>query len=152
MAAGDVVWFDQALVDAWNKVHNLSADTIKVGLITSAVTPSATTSNPCWGAGGSTNLSTNEVTPGGNYTAGGVTLTTVTSALSAGKHKLDADDVSIAQHASNPTNARWAILYNNTATNKNCLGYVDLGTDINLSLGAFSITWHANGISTTDQA
>lgn len=152
MAAGDVVWFDQALVDAWNKVHNLSSDTIKVGLITTSTTPSATTSNPCWGAGGSTNMSTNEVTAGGNYSAGGVTLTTVTSTLSSGKHKFDADDVAITQHASNPTNARWAIIYNDTATNKNCLGYVDLGSDINLSLGNFSITWNASGISTTDQA
>ena len=41
MAVGDIVWFDQALLDLGKKVHDLSSDTIKLGLITSAVTPAA---------------------------------------------------------------------------------------------------------------
>ena len=64
----------------------------------------------------------------------------------------DADDISIAQHASNPTNARWGILYNDTSAGKECVGFVDLGAAIDLSAGAFSITWNASGIASLNQA
>ena len=98
------------------------------------------------------NDTTNQVTPGGNYTTGGASVANPTVTLSGGAGVFDGDDVSIAQHASNPTNARWGVLYSDTATNKNCLGYVDLGTTINLSAGAFSITWNASGITSMNQA
>lgn len=152
MAAGDVVFFDQYLVDAQEGVHNLETDTIKVGLITNAVTPAATTADPRWGAGGSTNFLTNEVTPGGNYSTGGPTVANNSVTLTAGASVFDGDDISIAQHASNPTTARWGIIYNDTATGKNAIGYVDLGAVTDLSTGAFSITWNASGISSLDQA
>lgn len=152
MAAGDIVFFDQWLVDVQEKLHDHENDTFKVGLITSAVTPSATTADPRWGAGGTTNFSSNQVTPGGNYTTGGPSAANPTCTLSGGAGVFDAGDISIAQHASNPTNARWGILYNDTATGKNCVGYVDLGAVIDLSAGAFSITWNASGISSMNQA
>ena len=97
-------------------------------------------------------MSTSEVTAGGNYTAGGPSAANPTVSLTGGAGVFDADDISIAQHASNPTNARWGIIYNDTATGKNCIGYVDMGADIDLSAGAFSITWNASGISSLDQA
>jgi hypothetical protein len=64
----------------------------------------------------------------------------------------DADDISITSHASNPTDARWGILYNDTAAGKNCVGYVDYGSVSDLTAGDFSITWNASGISSMDQA
>ncbi len=152
MAAGDVVFFDQWLVDVAEKKHDHETDTFKVGLITSAVTPSATTSDPRWGAGGSTNFSTNEVAPGGNYTTGGPTIGNPSVTLSGGAAVLDGDDISVAQHASNPTNGRWGIIYNSTSAGKEGVGYVDLGTAIDLSAGAFSITWNASGIASLNQA
>lgn len=153
MAAGDVVFFDQFLVDVQEKLHDLENDSIKWGLITSAATPATTTADPRWGAGGTTNFLTNEVTPGGNYTTGGQANANPSVTLSAGAAVFDADDAAtISQNGSNPTNARWAILYNDTATGKNCIGYVDLGADIDLSAGDFSITWNASGISSMDQA
>ncbi len=148
MAAGDVVVFNQFLEDVGLEIHNLNAaDTIKVGLITSSTTPTASTAGPCWGAGGSTNLSTNEVSAGGNYSAGGEACA-ATYAESGGTVTFDLADVSIAQDASNPTNARWGIIYNDTAANKNCIAYVDLGADRDLTSGAFSITWDASGVFT----
>lgn len=152
MAAGDVFVFDQFMVDVQEKIHDLETDTIKVALITSAVTPAVTDADPRWGAGGTTNFSTSQVTPGGNYTTGGSAAATPSVTLSGGAAVFDAGDISIAQHASNPTNARWGIIYNDTAAGKNCIGYVDLGTTIDLSAGAFSITWNASGITSMNQA
>lgn len=152
MAAGDVVFYDAFLVNVQEKVFNLETDTIKLGLVTATYTPSATDAEPCWGAGGSTNTSTNQVTPGGNYTTGGASVANPSVTLTGGAGVFDGDDVSIAQHASNPTNARWGILYDDTATNKNCLGYLDLGTTIDLSAGVFSVTWNASGIMSMNQA
>lgn len=60
MASGDIVWFDQALLNLGEKVFDLSSDTLKLGIVKSAansgIDPAASTSDPCWGAGGSTNL------------------------------------------------------------------------------------------------
>ena len=152
MAAGDIVFYDAFLVNVQEKVFNLETDTIKLGLVTSTYTPTATDAEPCWGAGGTTNTSTNQVTPGGNYVTGGASVANPTVTLTGGAGVFDGDDVSIAQHASNPTNARWGVLYSDTATNKECLGYVDLGTTIDLSAGAFSVTWNASGIMSMNQA
>jgi len=152
MATGDVVFFDQWMVDVQEKVHNLETDTIKVGFTDSTTTPAATTADPRWGAGGTTNLSTDEVTAGGNYSAGGPSAANPSVTLSGGAAVFDADDISITQNGSNPTNARWGIIYNDTATGKNCIGYVDFGSATDLSAGDFSITWNASGISSMDQA
>jgi hypothetical protein len=146
MAAGDFTWFTQGKVDLLNKVHNLGSDTLKLALITSAVTPTETDAAPHWGGTGTTNFATNEVTPGGNYTTGGVTLGSVTAAAASANAKFDAADISILQHASNPTNARWGILYNSTDANKRALGFLDLGSARDLSGGNFSHAWDANGI------
>lgn len=152
MATGDVVYFDQWCADVQKKKHDHETDTFKVGLITSAATPLATTPDPRWGAGGTTNFSTNQVTPGGNYATGGPSAANPGVSLAGGAGVFDADDISIAQHASNPTNARWGIIYNDTSAGKECVGFVDLGTAIDLSAGAFSITWNASGIASLNQA
>jgi hypothetical protein len=152
MAAGDIVFFDQWLVDVQEKLHDHENDTFKMGFITSAVTPSATTSDPRWGAGGATNLSSSQVTPGGNYSSGGPTIANPTVTLTGGAAVWDGDDISIAQNASNPTNARWGIIYNDTDTGKRAVGYLDLGAAIDLSAGAFAAAWNAGGISSMNQA
>ena len=58
-----------------------ASDTIKMAIITNAQTPGINDSDPRWGSGGSQNYSTAEVTPGGNYSAGGVSLSGTTSTL-----------------------------------------------------------------------
>jgi hypothetical protein len=152
MAQGDVVFFDQALVDVLEKVHNLETDTIKLGITTGVVTPSATTSDPRWGAGGGTNLATNEVTPGGNYAAGGPAIANPAVTLTGGLAMFDGDDVSVAANAGNPTNAVWGIIYNDTAAGKNALGFVDLGGTFNMTGGNLDVLWNANGIGRLNQA
>jgi hypothetical protein len=146
MAQGDVTLFHEFKEDVGQKIHNLSSDTFKLGLVTNAVTPAAGTTDPRWGAGGTTNLSTSQVTPGGNYSTGGPTLASSSWSETAGTATFDAADVSIAQNASNPNNARWAIVYNDTSTGKEALAFVDLGGVTDLTAGNFAITWNASGI------
>lgn len=148
MAIGDVTLFNQFYEDIGLEVHQLETDTLKVGFITSAATPSASTADPRWGSGGTTNFSSSEVTPGGNYSSGGPTIANNTYTESSGTATLDGDNISISQDASNPDDARWGIIYNDTATGKNAIGFVDLGGTTDLSAGAFALNWNASGIAT----
>ena len=151
MAIGQVFFFDQFIEDESHKLHDLSNDTLMLGLITSVATPTKATADPRWGAG-ATNLSTNEVTAGGSYVAGGVSLSgTITNNLTrVGSTKtLTGDDVSIAQNSLNPTDARWGIIYNATDAGKRCIAYVDLGGVVNLTSGPFSITWSGTNVIAT---
>ena len=146
MAQGDVTLFNEFKEDVGQKIHNLSSDTFKLGLVTNAVTPAASTTDPRWGAGGSTNLLTSEVTPGGNYSTGGPTLASSSWSETSGTATFDATDVSIAQDAANPNNARWAIVYNDTSAGKEAIAFVDLGGVTDLTAGNLAITWNASGI------
>lgn len=152
MAQGDVVWFDQALLDLGEKVHDLSSDTFKYALATSVVTPTTSTSDPRWGAGGGTNLSTNAVATGTAWT-GPVALTGVTWTIATGTPTFDAaDPTAIAQDAAGFTNARWLYIYNDTAAGKQALCYMDLGADRSIVSGPLTITFNASGVLTLNQA
>lgn len=151
MAAGDIVFTDQFLVDVLEGLHDLETDTIKMGYVTSSTTPAATTSDPRWGAGGTTNWSTNE-TSGGNVSAGGSTIANPSVTLSGGAAVFDGDDVSVTQNGSNPSAARWGIIYNDTDTGKRAIGYLDLGSDTDMSAGDFTAAWNASGIASLNQA
>lgn len=144
--AGEFYLFNVAVKKCGDGTIDLDTHSIKWALVTNAVTPAATTSNPCWGAGGSTNLSTNQVTPGGNYASGGAALASVTWVESTGTVTFDCENLTIAQHASNPTNARWVVFYSNTATNKDAIGFIDLGGITDLSAGAFTYNVSASGL------
>jgi hypothetical protein len=146
MAQGDVTIFNAAIEKLMEKKFDFEAGTWKLGLITASLTPAATTADPCWGAGGSTNLTTYQVTPGGNYSTGGPTLANPAATLTGGVCKFVFDAVSIAQDASNPTTARWGVIYEDTATNKDAWAYVDLGGVTDLSAGGFSMTPNASGL------
>lgn len=145
MAAGDIKWISGGLLALGAKIHDLSSDTLKLGITTSAVTPAVSDTDGRWGAGGSVNYSTNEVTPGGNYSAGGPTLASVTWTNVSGVPTLRATDVSIAQHASNPTTARWGVIYNSTDASKRALAFVDFGAVKDLTLGAFTVNFGGAG-------
>lgn len=146
MASGDFTLFNQAKKNFLLKVFNHDTDTFKLGLITSAVTPAANTADPRWGAGGTTNFATSQVTPGGNYADGGPTLANPTVVESGGTVTWDGDNISISSSGSNPTNARWGILYDDTSAGKECVGFLDLGTTIDLSAGNFQANPNATGI------
>lgn len=149
MAQGDVLDFNSFAENLGNSLFDLSGDVFKMGIVDNTIVPTQIAVDSRWGAGGTVNFATNEVTPGGNYAAGGPSLSAVITdnwTSSAGVHTFDGDDVNIAQNAANPSGAFWGIIYDDTDAGKRCLAYVDLGGPIDLSAGLFTITWNANGI------
>lgn len=147
MATGTIKWFPAALLDIGNKVHNLGADVIKMGVVTTATVPGLSTAAPCWGAGGTTNFSTNQVGTGGGYT-GPITLASPTWTNVANVPTFRATDIVIPQNASGFSNGAYGIFYNDTATNKNCLGWVELSSAGTATIVSGSITIDFQGAGT----
>jgi hypothetical protein len=59
-----------------------------------------------------------------------------------------ATNPSWAQHVNNDTDAWWGLLYNDTFAGKPAFAFVELGGPVDMSAGALTISWHANGIFT----
>lgn len=138
----DVIAFDQFLKDLFDPAvgHDLSAGNttvLKCAVIDSTTTPSQTTSDPRWGAGGGTNFSTWEVTAAGDYTAGGNTLASPLVTLSGGILEIDWGNPADWTTGTD-TDAKWGIVYNDFAT-KQCICYIDLGTAFDMSTGTLRI-------------
>jgi hypothetical protein len=157
MAAGDITMFYEFFQDIGEEVHDFANDTIKLGLITDVITPLANADTPRWDDTSGQDYDGNEVTDAGNYTADGVTIpvtwerTTDTASL---KH--DNGDIEWSQNAigfgSDPVTkpvARWGILYNSSATNKNAICFIDFGSSgLDEAAGAVKIYWNETGIFT----
>lgn len=162
MAQGDFTLFNSFKEKLGKKVFSLdtNGDTFKVGLIKNVVNsgynPISTTSDPTWGIGGSTNLSLYEVVPDGNYTSGGYELPAITNTWNESGGVLTWDNIDNPiwdVDALSPVNASYAIIYDDTATNKDCMGFIDLRDDpttevIDMSLNNLTITFDAVGIFT----
>jgi hypothetical protein len=86
------------------------------------------------------------VTPGGNYSTGGPTIGSTTYSETTGTATFDGSDISIAVNGSNPNNARWGIVYNDTSAGKEAVAFLDLGGVTDLTAGTFTVTWNASGI------
>jgi hypothetical protein len=112
-----------------------ASDVIKAALIT-GVTPTITDADPRWGAGGATNYATSEVTPGGNYAAGGFTLAGTVATNSGATVLLQATSpITWVANAANPINAQWVIFYDSTDAGKHVFGFMDLGGTVSLVPG-----------------
>jgi hypothetical protein len=116
------------------KVHNLGSDTLTVALTnTLPVNTNTVLANITQIA--YTNLSTR-------------VLAGVTSAQVSGSYKLDANDL-VLSASGTVAQFRWVVLFNDTATNKELIGFYDYGTTVDLLNGeTFTITWDAAGILT----
>jgi hypothetical protein len=149
MATGDVTLFQEFIRDMGDGDHDFDNDTFKIGLIDNVVTPTAADATPAWGATSGVDYDGNEVdSTAGNYTAGGEPLASVTWVEAAGVGTFDAADVSFAQHGSGFTNAYWGIIFNETATNNEAIGFVELGGPVSEVAGPVAINWNASGIFT----
>ncbi len=84
---------------------------------------------------------------GTGYTAGGKAITTpaVTYTGATNVIKLDADDVT---WGSSTITASYALIYDDTATSKTLIGYIDFGESLSSSNGDFKIQWDAAGMAT----
>jgi hypothetical protein len=106
------------------KVHNLGADTLKVMLTNSA--PLATNTQK-------TDLT--EISAGNGYTAGGTAAGLTSSSQTSGTYRLVLADVVFTASGGSIGPFRYAVLYNDTATNDELIGWWDYGSSITLASG-----------------
>jgi len=142
MAINDFFLFEEVAADISN-IHDLDADDFRWALITNTP-PAVNTASP--------NLADfTECTPGGQYVA--VTAEPTGKAVNLtyteadGVATADGDDVSWTQDASNPTNARCALLVN-VSQGLAAVGYYDLGSAFDMTTGPLAINPNASGIFT----
>lgn len=116
-------------------------DTIKVLLVTSSYTPSATTHDLI------NDVISSEVS-GTGYTARGETIGTDDITESGGTVTYDGDNVTWSQNAAGFDDARYAIICKDSGvdTTSPLVGYIDLGSNVGNVDGDLSIQWNASGI------
>ncbi|MFG1267628.1 hypothetical protein V5F40_06660 [Xanthobacter sp. DSM 14520] len=122
------------------KKHNFGTDTLKVMLTNTA--PSVSNS---------VKADITEIAAGNGYPAGGLAITTVSAAQTSGVFKLVLADATFLASGGNFASARWAVVYNDSAANKELVSYFDYGSsfvlpdgeplivDFNDSLGFFTL-------------
>jgi hypothetical protein len=121
------------------KVHNLGSDTLTVALTNTLPVITNTQLS---------NITQIAYTNIQNGTTTGRNLAGVTSAQTSGTYKLDANDLVLTATGTVPT-FRYVVLYNDTATNDELIGWYDYGAAVDLLNGeTFTITWDAAGILT----
>lgn len=148
MSTGTIKWFAQGLLDLGNKIHNLSSDVLKLGIVTTGTVPAVGTAAPHWGGTGTTNFASTQVATAGTSYTGPQTLASVTWTSVANVPTLCATDIAMAQDASGFANGAYGIIYNDTDANKRALGYVELSSGGTLSLVAGSVTIDWGGAGT----
>lgn len=103
--------------------HNLQADDIRIALTNSAPV--------------NTNTQLTDITQiagGTGYTTGGITSAVVSSAQTAGVYKLVLTDVVVTATGScGPF--RYVVVFDNSAANKELIGWYDYGSSITLAAG-----------------
>lgn len=116
--------FDSFVEAISHKLHDLSGDTFFVQLL--ATVPDGDLDKI------ETDLPADLSTAFG-YTSGGLTAGTATaSAETAGTYKLDIADLVITASGGSIGPFRYVVLLNNSATNKDLIGYYDYGSSITL--------------------
>jgi hypothetical protein len=122
--------------------HDLDGATYNVMLCTSSYAPDIDTHD-------FRSDVTNEVT-GTGYSAGGQALASVTVTYDSANNRAVFDAADVVWSSSTIT-ARYAVVYRargGASSADELLCYVDFGTDVSSTGGAFTIAWHANGIVT----
>ena len=121
------------------KSHNLGSDTLKVALSNTA--PVAT--NTVF-------ANITEISAGNGYTAGGTAATITSSSQTSGTYKLVLADVTFTASGGSISAFRYAVLYNDTATNDELIGWWDYAASLTLTNGdAFTVDFSAaNGVLT----
>lgn len=133
--------YNSALVKLGNGSIDWDTDTIKLALVTGSYTPDID-SHDFWD-----DVSANEVSASGSYSAGGVTLTcTVTQDNINNRAIYDASDVSITSFTGT---FRYGVVYKSTgiAGTSPVIALIDFtGSNVSPISGSVDITWNAAGI------
>jgi len=130
----------QAFVEALaEKKHDLGADQIVVALCNATNAPDAATDAVLTDLVeiAYTNLSSRNIT-------------TTSSAQTGGVYKLTLQDLTLSASGGSVAAFRYVVLYNDTATNDDLIGYYDYGSEVTLNDGdTFAIDFDdANGVLT----
>jgi hypothetical protein len=116
-----------------NGLQNFSANTFKIALYTSSATLDANT----------TAYSTsNEVATGGNYVAGGNTLSVTTTPTDGGSGTTAYIDFADTTWSAATITARGALIYNNSQSNS-AVAVLDFGSDKTSTDGDFTVQFPA---------
>lgn len=111
--------FVEALAE---KVHNLGSDTLKIALTN-------TTPDDSW-----TKLA--DLTEISYVYLSDRTITVTTSAQTSGTYKLIISDITLTSNGGSTGAFRYIYIYNDTATNKELIGYFDYGSTLTLTTGS----------------
>lgn len=135
--------YGKLILSLFNKEIDWDSDTIKIMFCTSGYTPDQDLHQY-------KSSVTNEITSGGGYTAGGITLANKTITYTAGTNTcvIDADNVIL--NSSTISNVRYAVIYDDTpATDaeKPLIAYLDFGSDQSSDAGDFIVTFDSGGIA-----
>ena len=147
MARGDLTLFEEFSLQLGDGEHNLSSDTLKAGIVDATITPTGSDTTPTW-----TDYSANEVSTGGGYPAGGVSLGNVDFSEVGGVATLDADNIALPQDPAGFTDGFWLILYNDTNGSDAAFGFIELDGPISEVAGPININFNASGIATVTVA
>lgn len=122
------------VADISNKVHNLGSDSLKIALTNSAPVATNTVLSNITEIS-YTNLATSRA------------ITTISSTQISGTYKLLLTNLSLTASGAVAT-FRYVVLYNDTASSKQLIGWYDNGSGITMANGdVFTITWDGtNGV------
>lgn len=143
MATGTVTVFDEAkakmLSGDW-----ASTDLFHLAICDNTTPPAASTATPVIG-------DFTQVGSAGTYVNDGTSLGALSALVSevGGVMKFDSStNPTWAQDGSNDVDAYWGIIFNFTDAGKDAVAFVELGGPVDMSVGALTVTWHADGIFT----
>ncbi len=129
--------FDSFTEDVAEKKHNLGSDTLKIALSNTA--PSASSDSAF--------SDITEISAGNGYTAGGITLASITSAQASGTYELDSASPTLTASGGDIGPFRYLVLYNDTATSDELIGYWDAGSPLTVADGqTVNINVNVNGL------
>jgi hypothetical protein len=138
-----LVFFDCFFEDSMEKVHDLGSDALTIALSNTA--PTVATDHEL------TDIT--QIAAGNGYTTGGQALDSITSSQTSGTYTLDAANEVFTASGGTMATFRYAVLYNNTATNDELIGYWDHGSGISLAdTETCTITFSTNIFTFTTDA
>jgi hypothetical protein len=120
-------------VQLLNGLQNFSANTFKIALYTSSATLDANTT---------AYTTSNEVATGGNYVAGGNTLSVTTTPTDGGSGTTAYIDFADTTWSAATITARGALIYNNSQANS-AVAVLDFGSDKTSTDGDFTVQFPA---------
>ena len=130
----------QSFVEALaEKVHNLQSDTLRVALSNSV--PLATNT---------VLANITQIASGNGYTTGGTPAAQTSSQQTSGTYKLVLSDVTFTATSGSIGPFQYVVLYNDTATNDELIGWYDYETTLTITAGnSFTVDFDAtNGVLT----